>query len=109
MEFFFGPDGAVTTGFVEPGGVVLIDNCHTHKQMLLLLQEMLHRHGIALVLLPPYRSEYNPIELVWSKMKYLILRYGKATEDIYLQSLQRAAAEVSMVDMLGYYEHCGYI
>jgi hypothetical protein len=108
LDFFIGPHGCLAAGFVVCGDVVLIDNAHTHHQLLPILEPILAARGIGIVLLPPYRPEHNPIELVWSKLKYLIQHYGRATEHEAMVSLQRAAAEVTMADMRAYYSHCGY-
>jgi hypothetical protein len=89
MDFFFGANGCVTTGFVCKDVIVLIDNSQTHQPALPLLRHMLFASGIGLILLPPYRPESNPIEFMWSKVMYLIRRYGKATKDQYLDSLRR--------------------
>ena len=96
MDFFFGANGCVTTGFVCRDDIVLIDNCQTHQSALPLLRHML------------YRPEFNPIELMWSKVKYLIRRYGKATKGQYLDSLRRAMATITPMDMQAWYQHCGY-
>ena len=92
MDFFFGANGCVTTGFVCRDDIVLVDNCQTHQSALPLLRHMLFASGIGLILLPPYRPEFNPIEFMWSKVKYLIRRYGKATKGQYLGSLTRTTA-----------------
>ena len=95
MDFFFGANGCVTTGFVCRDDIVLIDNCQTHQSALPLLRHMLHR------------PEFNLIELMWSKVKYSILRYGKATKDQYFDALRRAMATITPMDMQAWYQHCG--
>ncbi len=56
---------------LEPGAFVVVDNLAAHKSPA--IAKMLHAAGAALGYLPPY----NPIELMWSKVK-AALRRAKA-------------------------------
>ena len=72
------------------------------------LRGYLNLAGVSLLLLPKYCPELNPIELVWSKIKYSIRRHGKRTLDEAIRSLATAASEVTCRDIEGYFRHCGY-
>ena len=63
---------AIQAGFLVQGDVLVLDNCHTHHQHLELLSQILDPADVSAVFLPKYCPELNPIELVWSKMKYKI-------------------------------------
>lgn len=68
--------------------------------------------------LPPYSSDYNPIELAFSAIKAFVRRDGTlGREDVdqniddtyvYLHLIE-AAYSVTADDALGYFHHCGYI
>ncbi|KAF8549310.1 hypothetical protein OG21DRAFT_1421553, partial [Imleria badia] len=67
--------------------------------------------------LPPYSPDFNPIELMFSAMKYHLRRNGEYTrmammemldEDIYI-TLMKALYTISPTDILGWYVHCGYV
>jgi transposase len=47
--------------------VVVVDNCLAHKTWV--LEYFFNRLGIAVVFLPRYWPEWNPIELVWNHLK----------------------------------------
>ena len=52
---------------LRPGDVVIMDNLSAHKnqQTLALIEEV----GASVVFLPPYSPDFNPIEMMWSKVK----------------------------------------
>ncbi|KAF8550139.1 hypothetical protein OG21DRAFT_1420172 [Imleria badia] len=67
--------------------------------------------------LPPYSPDFNLIELAFSAMKYHLHRNGDyarmamtemSDEDIYI-TLMKALYTVTPTDILGWYEHCGYM
>ena len=67
--------------------------------------------------LPPYSPDFNPIELVFSAMKYHLRRNGDymwmamtqmADEQIYI-ALLRALYTITTQDAFGWYSHCGYV
>jgi len=53
-----------------PGDILVMDNLSAHKdrQALSLLEEA----GVTVRFLPAYSPDYNPIELMWSKVKALM-------------------------------------
>jgi nucleoside-diphosphate-sugar epimerase len=101
---------AIGDRYLVRGDVLIMDNNATHhqKEYLSEMRELLGCHGIRLLFLPRYCPELNPIELAWSKIKYRIRKYGKRTLEHALQSLQRAANDVTANNMEGYVRHCGY-
>ncbi len=52
---------------LTPGDIVVMDNLSSHK--VAGVREAIGRAGAALVYLPPYRPDLNPIEQVMSKFK----------------------------------------
>ena len=67
--------------------------------------------------LPPYSPDYNPIELLFSAMKYCLRRNGDyvrfamtelGENDIHTTLLE-ALYSVSLQDVFGWYRHCGYV
>jgi transposase len=75
-------DGAVTAdvfeAFVEqvlvpdlrPGDVVVMDNLSSHKRVS--TRRRIEAAGAALVFLPPYSPDLNPIEMISAKVKQLL-------------------------------------
>ena len=65
--------------------------------------------------LPPYSPDYNPIELLFSAMKYRLRRNGDyvcfamnelSDEEIH-HTLIAAVCDISLQDSFGWYRHCG--
>jgi transposase len=91
---------------LHPGDIVLADNLSAHKSAE--AQRLVAKRGARLVFLPPYSSDFNPIELCWSKIK-TALRAAKArTFDALLDALANALRSVSSADVEAWFAHCGY-
>ena len=67
--------------------------------------------------LPPYSPDYNPIELLFSAMKYCLRRNGdyirfamnELSETEIHCTLLMAACNVTLQDTFSWYRHCGYV
>ena len=67
--------------------------------------------------LPPYSPDYNPIELLFSAMKYRLQRNGSyihfamnelSTKEIHA-TLTEVVCDITLEDAWGWYHHCGYL
>jgi len=88
------------------GDIVVLDNlsAHTAKP----LRQLIEARGARVQFLPPYSSDFNPIELCWSKIK-TALRAAKArTFDTLLEALTKALRSISLTDIQEWFAHCGY-
>ena len=91
---------------LRPGDIVLADNLSAHKSPE--AQRLIEACGARLEFLPPYSSDFNPIELCWSKVK-AALRAAKArTFEALLDALASALRSVSQMDIQAWFAHCGY-
>jgi len=91
---------------LRPGDYVLLDNLKAHKAVG--AQRVIEACGATLLFLPPYSSDFNPIELGWAKVK-AGLRTAKArTFEELLAALAVALRSVTEEDARGWYAHCGY-
>ena len=104
---------------LRPGDIVLADNLSAHKSAedyIFFLDVTGHYEDPAmqaaldrLEFLPPYSSDFNPIELCWSKVK-AALRAAKArTFEDLLDALADALRSVSRADIQAWFAHCGYV
>jgi transposase len=67
--------------------------------------------------LPPYSPDYNPIELLFSAMKYRLRRNGdyvrfamnELSEEEIHSTLIEAVCIITQQDSFGWYRHCGYV
>jgi transposase len=89
---------------LKPGAIVVMDNLGAHKPSA--IARLLNEAGIGLWYLPPYSPDFNPIELMWSKVK-TSLRSAKArTLDTLYPAIADALREISVEDSRGYFSHC---
>ena len=88
------------------GDIVLADNLSAHQSAE--AHRLIVARGARLEFLPPYSSDFNPIELCWSKVK-TALRAAKArTFEALLEALASALRSVSPADIRAWFAHCGY-
>jgi transposase len=92
---------------LRPGDIVLLDNLSSHTGPR--TRQLIEAKRARLEFLPPYSSDFNPIELCWSKGK-LALRAAKArTFESLLQALADAFSSVSHSDIEAWFAHCGFL
>jgi transposase len=86
---------------------VVMDNLSAHKGEE--VRQLIEERGCEVLFVPPYSPEYNPIEEAFSKIKGLLLRKAQArTREDLLEALGQAISAVTVQDILGFFEHCGY-
>ena len=89
------------------GDIVLRDNLSSHTGPR--TRQFIEAKRARLEFLPPYSSDFNPIELCWSKLK-LALRAAKArTFESLLEALADAFSSVANADIEAWFAHCGYV
>ena len=91
---------------LRPGDVVVMDNLSAHKRPR--VKRAIEATGAALLYLPPYSPDLNPIEMIWSKVKRLLRSIAARTVDALHDAFGHAFAAVTRADILGCFRHCGY-
>ena len=96
---------------LEVGDIVVVDNLAAHHgEAERALRSFLNDLGMELVFLPVYSPDLNPVEEVFSKLKYLLkYRYQELVWDNLEYAVLRAVGDVTAADMYGYYKHVGYL
>lgn len=88
------------------GDIVVMDNLSAHTGET--IRQLIEAQGARLQFLPPYSSDFNPIELCWSKIK-TALRAAKArTFEALVEALTKALRSISLTDIQDWFAHCGY-
>jgi len=88
------------------GDIVVMDNLSAHTGET--IRQLIEARGARLQFLPPYSSDFNPIELCWSKIK-TALRAAKArTFEALVEALSQALRSISLTDIQDWFAHCGY-
>jgi transposase len=91
---------------LRTGDIVVMDNLPAHKKPA--VREMIEGAGCELWFLPPYSPDWNPIEMMWSKVKQLIRSAEPRTFEALVQAVFGAMDAVTADDAAGFFEHCGY-
>ncbi len=111
--------GAVNTEvfelYVEPmlvpvlrvGDLVLRDTvkCHYSERALSLLEAA----GAKVLPIPAYAPDFNPIEHCIAKIKETLRSLKARTKRKLYNALAKAIEKVTTDDILGWFEHCGYV
>jgi transposase len=91
---------------LRDGDVVVMDNLTAHKRPL--IKRLIEAAGATVLYLPPYSPDFNPIEMIWSKVKGLLRTIAARTVDALHDAFGQAFAAVTASDILGCFRHCGY-
>jgi transposase len=88
------------------GDIVVLDNLSAHTGPT--IRQLIEARGARLEFLPPYSSDFNPIELCWSKVK-TALRAAKArTFEALVEAVAKALRSILLTDIQAWFAHCGY-
>ena len=88
---------------LRPGQTVLLDNLSSHKGAK--VQALIEEQGCRLVYLPAYSPDFNPIEMLFSKLKALLRKEAARTTDTVIEALGLALRAVTSKDILGWFQH----
>jgi len=91
---------------LRPGDILVMDNLRVHK--VAGVKELVESVGAAVLYLPPYSPELNPIELVWAKFKTAIRGVMPRTLAALQRVLNQAFASLTSQQAAGWFRHCGY-
>lgn len=107
-------NGDVFQAFVEqvlvpqlrPEDVVVMDNLSSHKRAR--TRELIEAAGAAVLFLPPYSPDLNPIEMIFAKAKQLLRSLACRTREALWQTMQSVLDQITTSDAANCYRHCGY-
>ena len=86
--------------------VVVLDNLAAHNDRR--VDALIESAGCAVLRLPPYSPDFNPIENAISKVKAVLRKLAKRTVPELFDAIDDALASVSAADARAYIAHCGY-
>lgn len=89
-----------------PGQIVVLDNLAVHKSARALAA--IAAAGCAVVFLPPYSPDLNPIELAFSKLKQHLRAVAARTVDTVIAATGPALDAITPADAAAFFTHCGY-
>jgi transposase len=86
--------------------VVIVDNLSSHKRAG--VREAIESSGASLLYLPPYSPDFNPIELVFSKFKWLLKSSAERTVESLWNKCGELLDAITERECRNYFRHCGY-
>ena len=90
---------------LRPGDVVVFDNLKPHRSPHVV--ESIGRAGASVLPLPPYSSDYDPIEELWSKFKGELRRVAARVQKDLYNAVGETLDHVTLQDILGWFNHSG--
>lgn len=90
---------------LRPGDVVVFDNLKPHRSPQ--VRRTIRRAGASVLPLPPYSSDYDPIEELWSKFKGELRRVAERTKEGLYRAVGETLEHVTLQDVLGWFSHSG--
>jgi transposase len=107
-------NGEIFRGYVEqhlvptlrPGDIVILDNLSAHK--VAGVQKAIECAPAQLWYLPPYSPDFNPIELVFAKLKRLLRSAADRTVDTLWRRCGELLDQSPETECRNYLRHCGY-
>lgn len=91
---------------VKAGQAVILDNLRSHHADE--IKALARTHKVALVYLPPYSPDFNPIEEAWSKLKAWIRKLRARTVDALFNAVESGLERITPADVRGWAMHSGY-
>jgi transposase len=91
---------------LQAGDVVILDNLSSHKGTR--TRQLIEAAGATLLFLPPYSPDFNPIEMIFSKIKQLLRSMACLTREALWNTMQSVLDRVSASDAAHCFKHCGY-
>jgi transposase len=91
---------------LQAGDVVILDNLSSHKGTR--TRQLIEAAGATLLFLPPYSPDFNPIEMIFSKIKQLLRSMACRTREALWNTMQSVLDRVSASDAAHCFKHCGY-
>jgi transposase len=91
---------------LQPGDLVVLDNLSSHKSAG--VRQAMEQAGAQLIYLPPYSPDLNPIELAFSKLKWLLRSAAERTVNALWSRIGQLLNQFPAQQCRNYFRHCGY-
>jgi transposase len=107
-------NGAAFRAYVEevlaptllPDDIVVMDNLPAHKGAA--VRTAIEARGASLLYLPPYSPDFNPIEMVFAKLKAILRKAAARTRDDLWEAVAGALRAIAPQECANCFAHAGY-
>ena len=72
------------------------------------VRQAIESAGASLVYLPPYSPDFNPIEMLWSKLKAVLRKVKARSLPALLSAVPAAFDAVTLSDIAAWFLEAGY-
>jgi len=91
---------------LNDGDILIMDNSSVHKVKS--ATRSLTDKGVRIMFIPPYSPDFNPIELLWSKIKAFLKKIKERTFDNLADALKKSLEYITPMDINNWFYHYGY-
>jgi transposase len=105
-ELFLAYTNQILLPTLHEGDIVVLDNLSSHK--VAGVRKAIESVGAKILYLPPYSPDFNPIELVFSKLKTLLRKLKLRTMEELWKNLGELCNIFTPNECYNYYKHAGY-
>lgn len=91
---------------LKKGDIVIMDNLRAHKVDG--VQQAIEQAGASVLYLPPYSPDFNPIEMLWSKLKSVLRTLKIRDIDILWNAIPLIFETITLDDIAGWFQKAGY-
>jgi transposase len=88
---------------LRPGDIVIMDNLSPHKSDHTL--KLIAEAGAEVLFLPAYSPDFNPIEMMWSKIKTILRRLEARTVSELITAIGQALTRITPKDAVNWFAH----
>lgn len=88
------------------GDIIVMDNLSSHKVEGVI--EIIENVGAKIAFLPPYSPDFNPIELMWSKIKAYLRKVKARKPEALFNAISDSLETIMQSDISGWFIHSGY-
>ena len=92
---------------LQPGDTVILDNLSSHK--VAGVKDAIIAAGAAVMFLPPYSPDLNPIEKFFSKLKARLRQAAKRDIEALWKEIGELLDTVSLSECSNFFASCGYV
>lgn len=86
-----------------PGQVVVLDNLSSHHHAA--IRPLIEARGCQVLFLSPYSPDFNPIELMFSKLKARVRAQACRTVPTLIDAIGTALSNVTLTDIAHWFQH----
>jgi transposase len=91
---------------LKPGDIVIMDNLASHKRPK--ARELIEAVGARLIFLPPYPPDFNPIEMLFAKLKALLRKAAERIVEGLWRAIGQCLENFTPPEGANYFEAAGY-